>query len=229
MPMSLIIDNLSISYKFLAPHPFDEKLFIKKIDDLFTNKADVLAVNIDESGNVTSHPKQVYVTEDGTSELNFNPDIGIIGIKGTEFTEVASNFDYIKKLLETEMEVDFNEDIEYLELLSKGRYKGKYQPLETLNKYHSINKSIFKNLFDNEDVINMEIRVCNETNLKTRKNIRKLQDWYDIKLLPFILNPNFYAYDLVYRKSNIEEVEIFWSKLEDKIKNLFVELEREVS
>ncbi|MBE0523090.1 MAG: hypothetical protein IBX40_01955 [Methanosarcinales archaeon] len=227
--MSLIIDNLSISYKFLAPHPFDEKLFIKKIEDLFTYKADVLAVNIDDSGHVTSQPKPVYVTKDGTSELNFNPEIGIIGIKGDDFDEVTSYLDNIKKLLETEMEVDFNNDIEYLELLSKGRYKGKYQPLDTLNKYHSINKSIFSNLFDNENVINMEIRVCNETNLKNRKNIRKLQNWFDIKVFPFIINPNFYAYDLVYRKSNLEEVEIFWSKLEDKIKNLFIELEREVS
>ncbi|PPA78696.1 MAG: hypothetical protein C00003105_00862 [ANME-2 cluster archaeon HR1] len=227
--MSLIIDNLSISYKFLAPHPFDERLFIKKIEDLFTYKADVLAVNIDESGHVTSKPKPVYITKDGTSELNFNPEIGIIGIKGEEFNEVTSYFDHLKNLLEIEMEVDFNNDIEYLELLSKGRYKGKYQPLEALNKYYSINKSIFNNLFDNEDVINMEIRVCNETNLKTRKNIRKLQDWFDIKVSPFIINPNFYAYDLVYRKSNIEEVKIFWSKLEDKIKNLFIELEREGS
>ena len=161
--------------------------------------------------------------------MNFNPEIGIIGIKGEEFNEVTSYFDHLKNLLEIEMEVDFNNDIEYLELLSKGRYKGKYQPLEALNKYYSINKSIFNNLFDNEDVINMEIRVCNETNLKTRKNIRKLQDWFDIKVSPFIINPNFYAYDLVYRKSNIEEVKIFWSKLEDKIKNLFIELEREGS
>lgn len=225
--MSLIIDNLSISYKFLAPHPFDARLFIKKIADLFTYKTDVLAVNIDESGHVTSQPKPVYITKDGTSELNFNPEIGIIGIKGEEFNEITSNFDHLKKILETEMEVDFNNDIEYLELLSKGRYKGKYQPLETLNKYYSINKSIFNNFFDDEDVINMEIRVCNETNLKTRKNIRKLQDWFDIRVFPFIINPNFYAYDLVYRKSNIEEVEIFWSNLEDKIKNLFIELERE--
>ncbi len=229
MPMSLIIDNLSISYKFLAPHPFDEKLFIKTIENLFTYKADVLAVSIDDSGHVTSQPKPVYVAKTGTSELNFNPEIGIIGIKGDNFDEVNSCMDHVKKLLETVMEVDFDNDIEYLELLSKGRYKGKYQPLETLNTYHSINKSIFNNFFDNDNVINMEIRVCNETNLQARKNIRKLQNWFDIKVTPFIINPNFYAYDLVYRKSNIEEVGIFWSKLEDKIKNLFIELEREVS
>jgi len=227
--MSLIIDNLSISYKFLAPHPFDERLFIKKIEEIFTYKAEVVTVNIDESGHVISQPKPMYVAKDGTSELNFTPEIGVIGVRGDEFNEVDTNFNYIKKILGNDMEVDFENDIEYLELLSKGRYKGKNQPLETLDKYHSIKKTVFNNLFDNEDVINMEIRVCNESNLKTRKNIRKLHNWFDIKIFPFIINPNFYAYDLVYRRPNISEVEIFWSNLEDKIKNLFIELEMEVS
>lgn len=228
--MSLIIDTLSISYKFLAPHPFDDRLFIKKIEDIFTYKADVLAVNVDDSGHVTSQPKPIYVAKDGTSELNFTPEIGVIGVRGEEFDKVNANFNYIKKILETDMEVDFKKDIEYLELLSKGRYKGRNQPLETLDKYHSIEKkTVFNNFFDNEDVLNMEIRVCNETNLKTRTNLRKLENWFDIKIFPFIINPNFYAYDLVYRKPNIRDVEIFWSKLEDKIKNLFIELEREVS
>jgi hypothetical protein len=58
--MSLIIDNLSISYKFLAPHPFDERLFIKKIEDIFTYKADVVAVNVDDSGHVISHQTLQY-------------------------------------------------------------------------------------------------------------------------------------------------------------------------
>ena len=227
--MSLIIDNLSISYKFLAPHPFDDRLFIKKIEDIFTYKADVVAVNVDESGHVTSQPKPIYVAKDGTSELNFTPETGIIGVRGNEFNEVNTNFNHVTKILETDMEIDFENDIEYLELLSKGRYKGKNQPLVTLDKYHSIKKTVFNNFFDNEDIINMEIRVCNESNLKNRKNIRKLQNWYDIRIFPFIVNPNFYAYDLVYRKPNISEVEIFWSNLEDKINNLFIELEREVS
>ena len=226
--MSLIIDNLSISYKFLAPHPFDEKLFIETIEDLFTYKADVLTASIDDSGHVITQPKPMYVSKTGTSELIFNPEIGIIGIKGNDFDDITSCMDQMKKLLKTEMEVDFNEDIEYLELLSKGRYKGKYQPLKTLNTHRLKNESIFNNFFDNDDVINMEIRVCNKTNLTTRKNIRKIQNWFDIKVTPFVINPNFYAYDLVYRKSNIEEVGIFWSNLEDKIKNLFIELEKEV-
>lgn len=227
--MSLIIDNLSISYKFIAPHPFNEKLFIKKIEDRFILKTDAVAVSIDESGQIISHPKPLYVAKDGTSELNFSPERGIIGIKGEEFDEINTHFNELKNLLETDMEVDFNKDIEYLELLSKGRYKGRCQPLETLNKYHPIKETVFNNFFNNQDIINMEIRVCDKNNLNTRENIRKLRDWFDIRIFPLIINPNFYSFDLVYRKFDTNDVETFWSNLEDKLKTLFIELEREGS
>ena len=227
--MSLITDNLSISYKFIAPRPFDEKLFIKKIEDLFIYKNDVLEVTVDEVGQVLPRPKPVYVAKDGRSELNFSPERGVVGIIGTELGEVSTCFTEIKTILETDLEIDFNNDIDYLELICKGRYKGKYQPMETLNKYQPTNEKIFKNFFDDEEINTMEIRVSNKSNLKTRKNIRKLQDWFDIRIFPFIINPNFYAWELVYRKHDITDVGMFWSKLDKKLSTMFVELEKEVS
>ena len=117
--MALIINSLSISYKFLAPHPFDEKLFIKKIEDTFSYKTDVVAVNVDETGHIISKPKPVYVAKDGTSELNFTPEIGIVGVKGDDFNEVNTNFNQIKKILETDMGVNFKMELVVPAKLSK--------------------------------------------------------------------------------------------------------------
>lgn len=225
--MALITDKLSISYRFVAPHPFDEKLFLRSIENLF-NKTDKVGVAIDDIGNPMSKASPLYISKDGNTELSFVPERGVVGIQGRKSDEVSAQFDELKSILESDMEIDFKKDVNYLEILAHGRYKGKYQPMVTLNKYQPPNPKIFNGFFDNEDVTTMELRVCNRDNVDARKNIRELHDWFDLKIAPFIINPNFYSWNLVYRKLNTSEVETFWSKLDNKLQTLFQKLEEEV-
>lgn len=223
--MSLIIDELSLAYRFIAPHPFNEGLFLKKIENVFEHASDIITMDMD-SGNFVPKPSPLYIAKDADVELKFNPEKGIVGVKGNDFKEVNEKFNLIKSTIGNEMKIDFKTDITYLELIGRGRYKAKILPLITLNNHFPPSEKPFKDFFNNKDIATLEIRVCDKENIENKRNIRELDDWFDIRISPLILNPNFYSWSVVYRKSNIEEVENFWSELEEKITKLFIDIEK---
>ena len=146
--MSLIINNLGLSYKFPTPHPFDEKEFLGNLKDTFI-QSNILGVDI--AAPDQTYP--VYTTKSGTCELNFQPKRGVVGVKGNNFSEVNSYFEKINEILSDKMEVNINE-VDYLELVGDGRYKGKEIPLETISKNYNLqNVSIIQEFFNNEEII----------------------------------------------------------------------------
>ncbi len=124
--MSLIFNSLGLSYKFPTPHPFDEKEFLENLEDTFIQST-VPGMDMVEPDKTNS----VYYTKSGNCELNFQPDRGIVGVKGNNFSEVDTIFNDINNILSDKMEININE-VDYLELISDGRFKGKELPLVTI-------------------------------------------------------------------------------------------------
>lgn len=218
--MSLIINSLGLSYKFPTPHPFDEKEFLGNLKDTFI-QSNILGVDI--AAPDQTYP--IYATKSGTCALNFQPKRGIIGVKGNNFSEVNSYFEKINEILSDKMGVNINE-VDYLELVGDGRYKGKEVPLETISKnYNLLNTSIIQDFFNNEEIIPFEIRCCSKEALNNKRNIRELNNWFELQILPLIVNPSFYYWQVIFRKDDVSKVKLFWNDIERKINELFARLE----
>ncbi len=217
--MSLIINSLGLSYKFPAPHPFDEKEFLEKLKDTFI-QSNFLGVDL-------ANPNQmfpVYTTKSGTCELNFQPKRGIVGVKGNNSSEVNSYFEKINGIL-SDMKININE-VDYLELVGDGRYKGKDNPSEIISKNCNYPKtSVIQDFFNNEEFIPFEIRCCSKEALNNKRNIREVNDWFELEIMPLIVNPSFYYWQLVFRKHELSNVKTFWNDIESKIDRLFIQLE----
>ncbi len=155
--MSLILNSLGLSYKFPTPHPFDEKEFLENLKDTFIQST---LLGIDMAAPDQTYP--IYTTKSGTCELNFQPKRGIVGVKGNNFLEVDSIFEKINGILSDKMKINVN-DVDYLELVGDGRYKGKEFPLATISKNYNLqNPSIIQDFFNNEEIIPFEIRYCSK-------------------------------------------------------------------
>lgn len=218
--MSLIINNLGLSYKFPTPHPFDEKKFLENLKDTFIQSS---ILGVDLAAPNQTYP--IYATKSGTCELNFQPKRGVVGVKGNNFSEVNSYFEKINGILSDKMDVNINE-VDYIELVGDGRYKGKQVPLETISKnYNFQNISIIQDFFNNEEIIPFEIRCCSKEALNNKRNIREVNNWFELQILPLIVNPSFYYWQVIFRKDNVSKVKLFWSDIESKINELFIRLE----
>jgi len=218
--MSLIFNSLGLSYKFPTPHPFDEKEFLENLEDTFIQST-VPGMDMVEPDKTNS----VYYTKSGNCELNFQPDRGIVGVKGNNFSEVDTIFNDINNILSDKMEININE-VDYLELISDGRFKGKELPLVTISKNHTFKKaSIIQDFFNNEEIIPFEIRYCPKESVNNKRNIRELNDWFELQIMPLIVNPSFYYWQVIFRNDDVSKVKLFWNDIESKINELFVRLE----
>lgn len=218
--MSLIINSLGLSYKFPTPHPFDEKEFLGNIKDTFI-QSNILGVDI-AAPNQT-YP--IYTTKSGTCELNFQPKRGVVGVKGNNFSEVNSYFEKINGILSDKMEVNINE-VDYLELVGDGRYKGKEIPLETISKNYNLqNVSIIQDFFNNEEIIPFVMRCCSKEAVDNKRNIREVNNWLELLVMPLIVNPSFYYWQVILRNDDVSKVKLFWNDIESKINELFARLE----
>ncbi len=218
--MSLIINSLGLSYKFPTPHPFDEKEFLGNLKDTFI-QSNILGIDIATPDQ--TYP--IYATKSGTCTLNFQPKRGIIGVQGNNFSEVNSYFEKINEILSDKLGVNINE-VDYLELVGDGRYKGKEVPLETISKnYNLLNTSIIQDFFNNEEIIPFDIRCCSKEALNNKRNIRELNEWFELQVLPLIVNPSFYYWQVIFRKNDVSKVKLFWNDIESKINELFARLE----
>jgi hypothetical protein len=218
--MSLIFNSLGLSYKFPTPHPFDEKEFLENLEDTFIQST-VPGVDMAEPDKTNS----VYYIKSGNCELNFQPDRGIVGVKGNNFSEVDTIFNDINNILSDKMEININE-VDYLELISDGRFKGKELPLVTISKNHTFKKaSIIQDFFNNEEIIPFEIRYCPKESVNNKRNIRELNDWFELQIMPLIVNPSFYYWQVIFRNDDVSKVKLFWNDIESKINELFVRLE----
>jgi hypothetical protein len=218
--MSLIINSLGLSYKFPTPHPFDEKEFLGNLKDTFI-QSNILGVDI--AAPDQTYP--VYTTKSGTCELNFQPKRGVVGVKGNNFSEVNSYFVKINEILSDKMEVNINE-VDYLELVGDGRYKSKEIPLETISKNYNLqNVSIIQEFFNNEEIIPFVIRCCSKEALDNKRNIREVNNWLELLVMPLIVNPSFYYWQVILRNDDVSKVKLFWNDIESKINQLFTRLE----
>jgi len=218
--MSLIFNSLGLSYKFPTPHPFDEKEFLEYLKNTFIQST-VKGVDM----NAPDQTYSIYATKSGNCELNFQPDRGIVGVKGNNFLEVDSIFNDINIILSEKMEININE-VDYIELVSDGRFKGKELPLVTISKNYYFNKdSIIQDFFDNKEIIPFEIRYCSKESVNNKRNIRELNDWFELQIMPLIVNPSFYYWQVIFRNDDVSKVKLFWNDIESKINELFVRLE----
>ncbi len=61
--------------------------------------------------------------------------------------------------------------------------------------------------------------------INNKRNIREVNDWFELQILPLIVNPSFYYWQVVFRKGDVSKVKLFWKDIESKINELFVRLE----
>jgi hypothetical protein len=216
------MDMANISFKMQTPHPFDERIFIANIEESFKKKpTKALSINPDGVATVEEYRhsyKQAY--------LNFHPEQGIVGIQGLNYADVSEGFNILHNILMDRLKLDFK-IVKYLEISIKGRYQPNIKPLKRLARiYKDETMQFFKDLFSCEDETPMSLRICSANSIDEEISFREIADWHEFRIEPMILNPNFYFWEIVYRKAKWENVIDFWKDLPAKIENLFVEFDQ---
>ena len=78
-----------------------------------------------------------------------------------------------------------------------------------------------------EEITPFSIRLCPKSKIGVAENIRDIPDWFDIQIFPYVLNPQYYGVNIVFRNPDILKVKEFTKKMEDRIENMIMLLEGE--
>lgn len=220
--MSVIIDEVNISYRMLTPHPFNEKVFLALIEEKFEKKA-VKGLSISPDG-VASVEEFQYLFKG--ARLNFHQERGVIGVIGTNYPDVNGGFEFLVPVLKDKMNVNLNK-VKFLEITARGRYKPKTKPLvRFIDLYNKEILNFFGKFFNEEKEIPMSIRVCSSKALEEETQFREIINWNEFRIEPMLMNPNFYYWDLVFRQENPHKVINLWKEFPKKIEAMLGEFDK---
>lgn len=65
--------------------------------------------------------------------------------------------------------------------------------------YNLQNVSIIQEFFNNEEIITFVIRCCSKEALDNKRNIREVNNWLELLVMPLIVNPSFYYWQVILR------------------------------
>ena len=219
--MKILVDKIGLAYKIIPPLPFDEKKFLDKIQEHFLKK-DVQMLNIGSDGVAFPSTEQY---EAGSVILNYQSHRGIIGVTGNIYEDVRTELDFISDVMFHEMEVQ-REDVEYLELHTTGRARGKKTPLESLaNLYDEKAIEPITSSFSSLDFSPMVIRLCTKDAVQDKTPFRDVINWHEFKFEPLMKNPVFYYWEFIFRNNDFEKVLDISSSVVKDIEKLLIKIE----
>lgn len=134
---------------------------------------------------------------------------------------------FVRDTLVKDLEIVLSKALSYLECVLETLIVGEKPPLVTLGQKGNIPIIDQLSAIFEEDVASFGFRIYPRSLLYTDANIRDIRNWYDLKVEPFITNPEQYSVRLVYRNENHEEYFTFIRRLDRIITNVIRLIEKE--
>jgi len=205
----LQIKQANIAYRFKTPYPFNETTLLNKVieSERFFAKDEPVNVGPANIGVV-----EVYYSESERTLLNFQPQEGIFGLKSSDYNECVELFRVLQNFIFDAAEADRSE-ISYLEYSVNGLYKpANSSPLDIVtSKIGAENDFVF-----GEDSMKLFGLRLFSADGYGETSIKKIRFWSDIRIEPFLLNPQLLFWAMTFRNTEEKALD-HWSNLPERI------------
>lgn len=220
----LFPEEIRLGLLFGAPDPIPEDDLINYLKEIgFEEITGIPKIfGTEESGLVRAN-----IARKGTCEVLYNPPRASLEVVGKNFKEVLDRFEEIKSMLDGKEEIATQ--IRSYQLVSSYKVftKDRYRPLYHISDFVGYDKIDKFNSLLGEEITPFSIRLCPKSKIGVAENIRDIPDWFDIQIFPYVLNPQYYGVNIVFRNPDILKVKEFTKKMEDRIENMIMLLEGE--
>lgn len=161
----------------------------------------------------------------GNVELVVNQDNKTLGIEGHEISpaEIIDSFNELRNFWHEHLDSFQNTETHYLELIGEGLVKTGKNPVKVFGQYWA--------QFSKMQELN-KILGCEASNfglqLTPTNTDPNNADWFDVRVNPLIVSSTkCYYVNLIWRNRDINKAIKTFSKMDDTIANLILEVERE--
>ncbi|RLI42487.1 hypothetical protein DRO59_04015 [Candidatus Bathyarchaeota archaeon] len=215
---NLIIDEVKLSFVFKSSEPIPEDTLLSwLLEKGFQDITDVPK----RIGTSTFGIERLNIARKGTCQVLYDPRGGNLGVAGNKLKETLKEFVVIESMLK-EKGFNLSDDVRFIEFVVNSRLfvKGKLKPLEKISEFIGVQKMSKFSEIMGEDVIPFDIRFCPKREAKASEDFRKIPEWFDIHVHPYISNPNYYSVHVVFRDTDLSNVKKFAETVSDKIVNI---------
>lgn len=213
--LNLIPTEYRLSFIFSSVEPVPESALLEWLQEKdFVEIRDIPKRIGTESIGI----ERLNIARKGSCEVIYDPRVASLGIAGRNREEVLREFDSVGSMLK-EKEFDFSKEMKGFELIWEGRVfaKGMPKPLESITKFLGTEKFSEFNEIIGAEVIPFCVRLCPKSEMNTFENLRKIPEWFDFYIYPFVVNPNYFAIHAVFRDVNLSSVKRFAEVIDDKV------------
>jgi len=215
--MSLNIKECRLSFNFVVPEPIPsndlltllQKGGFKEIKDI-PRRIGTEAIGIE----------RINIARKGGCEILYDSSNGMLGVVGKNINEVLDRFKEVESILTENLEFDLSSSLVKsfeLSLDSNLFAKGTSRPLEEISRFLGEDKFSKFNAIIGRDVAPFSIRFYPKSEMKAFNNLRKISEWFDFHIYPYIANPQYYGIKAVFRDNDISTIKGVASKIESMI------------
>jgi len=137
------------------------------------------------------------------------------------------DLDLVRDILTKDMEIILSKSLLYTECILEAFIVGRKAPLVAFSQKLSSPLLNELSAVIGDDVAPFDVRVYPKAHTYTDMNLRKVNNWYEIRVEPLIANPRQYYVNLVYRNENHEVYVKFVRDLERILSGIIKSIEKE--
>jgi hypothetical protein len=146
--------------------------------------------------------------------VEINDDRELISIEGSQIENVIQSFEEIMDMAKEDFQLDLENDVNYIELITEIKVKSDGNPIEKIDKFIGDRYRIFDEIMG-IDTSGFSIRIVPKGFRPSDK------EWFDITIEPRLtMAEREFFIKIVYRNENIENVLLFTRDVNSKILSL---------
>jgi len=187
-----------------------------------------------DTGSVIYDPEKGYlsVTNEATvgllpSQVEGEEEPGENEAKAHALNSALEDLVQVHDILSKQLEVIMSKSVGYTECIVEALLAGRKLPLVALNQRLSVPILNEISALQGEDVAVFNLRLFSKAHLYNEMNIKKLNNWYELRVEPMITNPKQYYLNAVFRNENYEVYLNFVRGLERLIVGVIRTLEKD--
>jgi hypothetical protein len=195
--------TLSIAFLFTNPDPMTVTTLVDILEKAGFKKVEEGRIEV-PGATVQFGPPIVATSEE--SSVRYNMEEGQIILQSKSPEKMVSEFSAIHSGLEKHVYAELSELLRGIEIQIIARVQADRLPLETLGRFAGkLDLSSFESLLG-EPVSLFTLRIFPRSAMASREDLRKVPEWFELTVEPYVKNPIYYFIRLIYRSRHKERI-----------------------
>ncbi len=157
---------------------------------------------------------QVWSKNEGLT-ITYDPNRGFLSLQADELSETVKEFSTLVAIANALLS-EPEQEIRWGEVNFAARASSESRPLEVFSKLSTDLHEKLGDLFE-ESVHPFGVAAYSAPGEALDKPLNEISNWFDIRIEPLIANPRYYFIRIIYRKSDLEQVNGYLRPLEDRL------------